>query len=960
MIEEREPRKLALPDQKVFLLDKCVSVDGKVMTRICKRIYHANRINLLQTRTFKLKEYLETNHPNNYFIFSFYSLEQQLSNEHRALLELFTPGNRILGTSYLPNVPPSYESIIKLCGIALAFLAVEPENILVLTDDHSLKIPSIIFLATFIRFLGLFNSTLEAIDYLSKFIHLPNKASVKKHLIILNDIIVLEGRAKTNSILSLRQLVINTDKEIELEVYVDNQLEYTSTLKGSKRARLDNHLIFTIGQAIEVTGFLVLKFLNLQKSIYTLAGAVAIDPFSISSAGIYEIGEANFEYSNQLITSVELAFVKTDSTRNSYYERHFGSSLNLFNDHFSHHLNELLLETLLTQGFDKALTIYALINYNNDIHLAHEFLVKRTPVFSSRKASMSNQTLNSNEPAMNKIPTPDLSQIPNPVNPTTKLEISKEVGIPMAPPPPPLLSLRSPPSNINLIQIEEKIKSSLHLSEEKSPVSSNTELNENSLKIPPPPPPPPPLPFLKCIAKNVNIPPPPPPPPLKGNIPSGMPDPPPPPSLKTLSKSASTSSFDVQIKNNFHWDEIRDPQALTNSVWQEITEESIQLDLKKFESLFCMSASETKTLKASSSNTSLDSNGLNFLELRRANNISIGLAKILREFTAISEIFTKLENHESGVSFDILQTMQGILPTSEESSKARLYLKQCQSTDIVKNQAELFIIQAAKIGNLDSLCNLLIFENNFSNETNTLKRVFSQVSAQLKKLRESDSLKKILALVLEVGRLANYEYSKSSFQRTKERPTGFRIESLLKLKDTWSVDRNCNMLDFLVDSLLSSSQNKDLIDPLMKEFDEISSTRHYDMTMFEANYTQLLANYNECTQTHLKRASETFRSKYNLFVNSSIEELSALKDSFATFKKEWTAACNYFGESSLKCEELLNLLFTFFQQLDASKNSRKDRNRAALRRVQSMKATTSPSREENRTDKKDHHSDGER
>ena len=944
MIEDVESRNkvlLSLPDHRNFLLEKSSFVEGKLITRICRRIYHANRINCLQTRTTRLKEYLDATHPNNYFIISFYGLERQMCNEHQALADLFAPDCRVLGVSYLPNTPPSYESIIKLCGIALAFLTIDLENNLVLVDDQSSKLPSLIFLSTFLRYVQLFGSTLEAIDYLSSFVKVPSRRSFKKHLINLNDVIVLEGRAKCNTVLSLRQLVINTEKEIDIEAYVDGQLEYSSTLMGTKKTRMDNHLIFTIEHAVEINGFLVIKFLCMKNSVNSVAGAIAIDPFVLYSAGVYEIDEPNFDFSSQLVTSVELALTRTDTTRNCYYERHFKPSLNFFNDHFSHRVNSHFLDTLASQGFDEDQIGYALINYNNDIHIAHEFLVRKNPNLSSRRASLSVQQLNSEKPNESQSISSSSNESISSKSIQSYTQTTTCSDIPLAPPPPPFSPLNSvtakkviPTSN----ETTSKFPSAFPIKNTSEPLPPSLCTSGSNI---PPPPPPPPLQVKSC-SLNSLVPPPPPPPPF------------------SLSKYSSVTSFDVQIKNNFHWDEIRDPLALTNSVWQEITEKSVQLDLKKFESLFCTSSSDTKALKSSSSSASLDSNGLTFLDLRRANNISIGLAKILREFSTLSELFTKLGEHGDGISVEILQSLQGILPTTEEISKVRILMRQLNQLDAIKTEAEIFIIQSVKIGNLDSLCFTLLFEHNFFTEASVLVGAFSQVSFHLKKLRENDSLKKILALVLEVGRLANYEYSKSSFQRTKERPSGFRLESLLKLKDTWSVDRNCNMLDFLVDSFIASMQIDDPIGSLLKEFGDLASIRHFDMTTFEANYNQLVINYNECLQSHLKKTSEAFQSKCHHFTNKAKEELCSVKASFVSFREEWAAACSYFGETTLKCEELLNLLFTFFQQLEASKNGRSVvKGGNALRRVQSMKITTTAASSNTRTNMRDHHSDSE-
>jgi hypothetical protein len=370
---------------------------------------------------------------------------------------------------------------------------------------------------------------------------------------------------------------------------------------------------------------------------------------------------------------------------------------------------------------------------------------------------------------------------------------------------------------------------------------------------------------------------------------------------------------------------------LSNSVWQEISEDKLALDLKKFERLFCTTGKEKANL-ASTSTTSLTStSGLKFLDLRRANNISIGLAKLLRD-GSISDLFTRMQKHQlEKLTLDTLQSLQVILPTAEELSKARLVSKS-QEADMVTMEAELFVLQASLISSVEDLCKALVLELTFEAECTLLLKVFQQVTAQLQRLRESEGIKKLLALVLDLGRLANYEYARTSYQRMKERPSGFRIESLLRLKDSHGVDRNTNMLDFLVECAYASAPS---VLQLKEQFEDIGQSRHYDFGSFETNYRSLFSQFNEASV--FTSDDPLFADKFNLYLKQAKRTLQTLKGAFDGFKEEWDTTASYFGESpvSIKCEELLNLLFTFFQQLDSSRSKFSHK---PLRRAFSMRA----------------------
>ena len=125
----------------------------------------------------------------------------------------------------------------------------------------------------------------------------------------------------------------------------------------------------------------------------------------------------------------------------------------------------------------------------------------------------------------------------------------------------------------------------------------------NPLAAPPPPPPPNPLAAAPPPPPNplMGGPPPPPPPPMMG----GPPPPPPPPGAPGAppppGAGAAGDNQKLQVKARLHWNEIKETNKLVNTIWSEKSSknpefEKIDLDIKKFEEIFCIIPSKEPTV----------------------------------------------------------------------------------------------------------------------------------------------------------------------------------------------------------------------------------------------------------------------------------------------------------------------------------------------------------------------------
>lgn len=357
----------------------------------------------------------------------------------------------------------------------------------------------------------------------------------------------------------------------------------------------------------------------------------------------------------------------------------------------------------------------------------------------------------------------------------------------------------------------------------------------NPLAAPPPPPPPNPL---------LAAPPPPPPNPLARGPPppplppmGGAPPPPPLPGMPG-SNNAVVDNQKLQVKARLHWNEIKEKNKLVNTIWaekslQNIEFEKIDLDIKKFEEIFCIIPSKEpqkigQTKKPQKVNKSL-------LDSRRAQNISIGIALFQRRGLSFQDIRNAICNFDDKVlSLDELLSLKPLLPTPEERALLEVYLNNSKSKSNRQfDTPELFLMELMKEPEIDFFMKSFIYKCTFKPESDNLEKCFTQFLTLCENLKDSDNLKILLKTVLALGNLTNHKYSntiRNSYSYTgadqDKKALGFKIEGLVKLRDVKSTDGKSNLLNYLVDML---KLKKPEILNIANQFPEIKSVRQFDL-----------------------------------------------------------------------------------------------------------------------------------
>ncbi|XP_078262504.1 formin-1-like isoform X2 [Rhinoraja longicauda] len=324
---------------------------------------------------------------------------------------------------------------------------------------------------------------------------------------------------------------------------------------------------------------------------------------------------------------------------------------------------------------------------------------------------------------------------------------------------------------------------------------------------PPPPPlpgsgPPPPPPLPGCG--------PPPPPPLPGSGPPPPPPlpgsaPPPPPfpfGNPNPTNISSTKDRDARKPiveprlpmKPLYWTRIQlkvSRNADVSTIWESLEEPSIQ-DAEKFEELFSKAAikEKKKPLSDTYQKTTKTKKIVKLLDGKRSQAVGILISSLHLEMKDIQQAILNLDN--SVVDLETLQALYDNRAQAEELENITKYYKKSKEEELkFLDKPEQFLYELSQIPNFVQRTNSIIFQSTFMEGISTVRRKAESVQQLSKILKDQESVKIVLGLILAFGNHMN------GGNRTRGQADGFGLEILPKLKDVKSRDNQTSLVDFV-------------------------------------------------------------------------------------------------------------------------------------------------------------------
>uniref|UniRef100_A0A8C2XGF3 Diaphanous related formin 2 n=1 Tax=Cyclopterus lumpus TaxID=8103 RepID=A0A8C2XGF3_CYCLU len=287
-----------------------------------------------------------------------------------------------------------------------------------------------------------------------------------------------------------------------------------------------------------------------------------------------------------------------------------------------------------------------------------------------------------------------------------------------------------------------------------------------------------------------------PPPPFFGG--AGGPPPPPLPVIKLPYGLEPKKTYRPEtVMKRVNWTKIVPQEMAENCFWIKVKEEKFENPDLFAQLSLCFSSQMKKDVNDETDDRMQQfkkkAKELRILDSKTAQNLSIFLGSFRLPYEEIRDIVLQVD--EDRLSESLIQNLIKNLPEQKELN-ALAELKG-EYEELVESEQFGIVMSSVKL--LRPRLNGILFKLTFEEQVNNIRPDIMNVTFACEEVKKSESLCKLLELVLLVG---NYMNAGSRNAQT----FGFNISFLCKLRDTKSISQNTTLLHFLAEKCEESHQ----------------------------------------------------------------------------------------------------------------------------------------------------------
>jgi hypothetical protein len=438
---------------------------------------------------------------------------------------------------------------------------------------------------------------------------------------------------------------------------------------------------------------------------------------------------------------------------------------------------------------------------------------------------------------------------------------------------------------------------------------------------PPPPPPPPP---------GARGPPPPPPPPGAG----GVPPPPPPPGARGPPGVPAPRPQAPKKPNppppkkmkNFFWAKIPDGQ-ISPTIWKHIDDKDVKFDedqlVKEFAAPVIVAAPKEAVEKAAPKTIELvDSN--------KARSIAIILSRFKMTYEDIANSIKQIA--VDAFTEDQLISLQQNLPTSDEEAAINGFDGDCS----LLGKCEQFFTQIMTITNPSIHFDLMLLIKTYDSQIASIKPPMQALSDAFDFLQKSVKLSRLLSVVLRLGNFMNGGSTRGGI-------SGFKVESLDKVKDLRSQQPSYTFLHFIVDTMEKFYPSEC---ELTKEAEIMELASKSDLDNVAKCIQTLQSLMTKCSRfmpaaEKLVIEGDLFHPKFLVFSKNKTDEVDELKSELEVVQKRANEIILLYGEqpTKMKLSDFISIFYRFLSDFcEAQKQLAKKREKEEKARLKAEKA----------------------
>jgi len=340
------------------------------------------------------------------------------------------------------------------------------------------------------------------------------------------------------------------------------------------------------------------------------------------------------------------------------------------------------------------------------------------------------------------------------------------------------------------------------------------------------------------------------------------------------------------------------PKALEGTVFTKFKDLDRILDEMPYELLeqnFSAKVIEKKEKDESESSHSKKAQTVNIMDSKTSQAIAI----FVKGFKGLSipEIINALQRCDEKV-FEpgMMGTLEKCVPSKEELAAINEFLQKEENAASLLGVAETFALEIAKVNMLKAKLKAFGNKMAYPNKFNDLTADVHTVDKACMETLESKSLMSIFEYILMFVNFLNSGTNRAGV-------TGFKLNTLAKLRDAKTTDNKQNMIHILVKFM--EEKHPELL-KFPEEIPHVMEVSKIAGAQLEGDINGLAKSVREIQEAvdQIGKADipdrEPFLEIMTGFLDHATQEVESLKDQFARMKEHLTEVIKYFGEDASK------------------------------------------------------------
>ncbi len=350
--------------------------------------------------------------------------------------------------------------------------------------------------------------------------------------------------------------------------------------------------------------------------------------------------------------------------------------------------------------------------------------------------------------------------------------------------------------------------------------------------------------------------------------------------------------------------EVIPPRELKGTLWDELDDTKIKLNLDKFEEKFSQVKKEVK--KEPEKKVAAKKEKKTFLEADRTRMINIVLNKIRLDSLEISDA---IEQYDLNVlTQDICDLLLPIMPNEAEIKEVAAF-----TGDILQDLAicDQFVLIISGIIGYKERIKTILFKYNYEDDYNVIIKEINRIFKVFTFMKEDKNLQRLLEIMLCLGNYMNGGgFRGGAF--------GYTLASLVKFSDTKS--NGYTFIDYVVKFIYENLKEEKVFEVLkkLKKFDKMQYQSIVEgVKQMENRWKDVQALKKLITEKKDELLEEDKSEAFlNDFYNDAEEKIKEIKEKLEKIDKDYIDVAKFYGESADK--------FTLVQFVETFRKFKKD------------------------------------